>query len=393
MDLDQIAKRLEWIDEERRKDKMTIATLQERLLAVEGGIPSLSQQIKDLGGEINRFVSVLTRLDQLDASLAQMRVESSRSLDSVEKQRAAHEREMEKVRRVELEGLNKAIGELRKGLDPIPDLRKMVTARQEEEFRLAHLIEETDQKVVDTKRYDEEYKRSLRLIEEGRRQDTKRLTDLQAEVSAVRKRVDEQRGKIDINGDNLRKVETRMSEIFTAESERRQAQAVFIEKQTLFQVERERVWKDWQVRFDTVEKSATNLDAQLQLLDATQRSVKRSQDALDEATQRFDRRLTELTEMQRLAEDRFRQEWVTFKADDQKRWTNYTLVQEEQQREEGRRIEKVAERVVPLEDLTQELQDMIHLMTAETEKRLQGLVVLAHEWSAANDNAFGRPSR
>ena len=32
-----------------------------------------------------------------------------------------------------------------------------------------------------------------------------------------------------------------------------------------------------------------------------------------------------------LTEERFRQEWVNFKADDQKRWTNYTLAQEEQQ--------------------------------------------------------------
>ena len=42
--------------------------------------------------------------------------------------------------------------------------------------------------------------------------------------------------------------------------------------------------------------------------------------------QRFDRRLNEITEMQRLVEERFRQEWVSFKADDQKRWTNYTLI-------------------------------------------------------------------
>jgi hypothetical protein len=59
-----------------------------------------------------------------------------------------------------------------------------------------------------------------------------------------------------------------------------------------------------------------------------------AQEAFEEITQRFDRRINEITEMQRLTEDRFRQEWVSFKADDQKRWTNYSLVQEEQQREQ-----------------------------------------------------------
>jgi len=135
MDLEQIIKRLDWIDEERRKDKTTIATLQERLLAMEGNIPSLTQQIKDMNGEITRLITVMARLDQFESSLAQTRVDFSRMVENNEKLRLDHEREVDKVRRVELEGVNKTIGEVRKGLEPIPDLRKAVQARQEEEFR------------------------------------------------------------------------------------------------------------------------------------------------------------------------------------------------------------------------------------------------------------------
>jgi hypothetical protein len=54
---------------------------------------------------------------------------------------------------------------------------------------------------------------------------------------------------------------------------------------------------------------------------------------LDDINIRFDRRINELTEMHRLTEERFRQEWISFKTDDQKRWTNYLLTQEEQQQE------------------------------------------------------------
>ncbi len=391
MELDQIVKRLEWLDDEHRKDKTSIATLESRIIALEGGIPALSQQIKDLSGEITRITATLGRLDQFDASLAQIRVEFNRSLEGIEKARTDHEREVEKVRRVELEGINKAMGEIRKGLDPIPDLRKGLQTRQEEDIRLGRLIEEVEKKVVDTKRYDEEYKRSLRLIEEGRRQDSKRLTDLDGEVVAVRKRVDEQRGKIDMTADGLRKLETRQGEIQAAESERRQSQAAFIEKQTMLQVERERTWKEWLVRFETVEKVANGLDTQWQAIDATHRSVKKSQEALDETTQRFERRINEITEMQRLTEDRFRQDWVTFKADDQKRWNNYTLAAEEQQREVGRLFDKLSERLVFLEDLGQELQDLVHQANEEVGKRLQGLLALAHEYMTAYENVFGRP--
>ncbi|HVN53423.1 MAG TPA: hypothetical protein VMT46_03760 [Anaerolineaceae bacterium] len=390
MDQEQIIKRLEWLDEERRKDKLIIATLEERLANLEGSLSPVHQQIREVTGEVTRAFSILARLDQFEASLAQVRVEFNRSLEGIEKMRSDHEREYEKMRRVEVEGLNKAIADVRKGQESIPDMRKSIQARMEEEFRLGRLIEELENRLVEYHHSDEEYKRSLKLIDEGRRQDNKRLVDIQGEVAALRKRADEQRGKVDLTADNLRKLEVRLSELLSAENERRQAQASFLEKQALIQVERDRTWRDWSARFESIEKEALGLDAQLQALDATHRSVKRSQESLDDVIQRIERRINEITEMQRLAEDRFRQDWTTFKADDQKRWTNYALAQEEQGREVNRQFEKLTERIVFFEDVSQELQDQLHVATEETEKRLQGLLGLAHEWMAAYERAFGR---
>lgn len=390
MDLDQIVKRLEWIDSERRKDKTVIATLEDRLASTESMIPPLVQQLRELSGEVSRLSAQLSRFDQIETNVAQVRVDLSRQIDAVEKGRIDHDREVEKVRLADNENIMKSISEVRKGLEPIPDLRKSLQARQEEEFRLSRLIEEVEKKVVDTHRYDEEYRRSLRLLDEGRRQDTKRLTDVQGELAALRKRQEEQRGKIDLSTDGLRKVEMRLSDLQAAETERRQTMTAFMERQNLSNVERERIWKDWQVRFEIIEKQAVNLDSQLQALDATHRAVKRAQESFDEITQRFERRINEVTEMQRLTEDRFRQEWVSFRADDQKRWTNYTLVQEEQQREGGKAAEKLHERMLYLEDMSQELQDMVRQITAENEKRLQSLLALAHEWMETYEKTFGR---
>jgi hypothetical protein len=163
-----------------------------------------------------------------------------------------------------------------------------------------------------------------------------------------------------------------------------------MDKQNMAAVERDRIWKEWQTRFELIERQGVGLDAQLQAIESTHRSIKRSQEAFEEITQRFDRRINEITEMQRLSEDRFRQEWVAFKADDQKRWTNYSLVQEEQGRELNRQFERNNERMVVLEDLTQEMQDMIHQIREENQKRLQNLLALAHEWVEQYDRVFGR---
>jgi len=154
-------------------------------------------------------------------------------------------------------------------------------------------------------------------------------------------------------------------------------------------VERDIVWKDWQTRYEEFNKQGVKLDTQLQTLEASTRMVKRSQETFEEMTTKFDRRINEITEMQRLVEDRFRQEWVNFKSDDQKRWTNYILAQEEQARASGRSVEKYNERLVALEDLTQEFKDMIDQITEDTEKRLQNLLALMHQWVDDYARTFG----
>jgi hypothetical protein len=81
---------------------------------------------------------------------------------------------------------------------------------------------------------------------------------------------------------------------------------------------------------------------------------------------------------------------VTFKADDQKRWTNYTLTQEEQRGESLRQYEKLAERVTHLEDTIEEIQDLIQQINEGSEKRLQSLLAVAHEWVTAYERTLGR---
>ncbi len=389
--VEQLKSNLSWLENERRKDKTALDGLEARLANLEGGLPPINQQLNQLNTELARVSAQLARFDQIETNILQMRVETNRTLETMEKQRTDHEREAERVRHVDLEGTNKSLAEVRKSLDPIPDMKKNVQARIEEEFRLARLIEEVDQKITEYKRSDEEYKRSLRILDEAHRQDNKRLTDIQGEQAALRKRQDEQRGKMELSVENMRKLEMRISEMHAAESERRSTQTSFVDKMTVWQVERDRTWKEMQAKFEEISKTAVNLDAQLQTLDNAQRSIKRSQDAFDEITQRFERRLNEITEMQRLVEDRFRQEWVSYKADDQKRWTNYSLAIEEQQREFNRTFEKFDERLVLLEDMSLEVRDELRQLIVDEQKRLQSIVATAHQWMEEFERTFEHP--
>lgn len=390
MEIDQVKKQLEWLDEERRKDKLVIATLQDRIADLEEQLSPVDKRVKELEGDFTRFTTSLARLEQIENSMGQLKVDFSRQIADVEKYRAEKERENEKVRLADIESVNRTMGEIRKSQEAVPELKQSLLARLEGENRLGSEIGELANRLNAIRRSDEEYQRQVKLLDEGQRQDAKRLTDLQGEVGAIRKRLEEHRGKTDLNSDALRKLEMRISELLAGENERRQAQVAFMEKQNITAMDRDRVWREMQSRFEAVESQSQNLESQIQSLDATHRAVKKSQEALDEVTSRFERRINEITEMQRLIEDRFRQEWVSFKADDQKRWTNYTLAQEEQNRELSRLMGKLEERLVALEDQMQELQDLTYQMADETKKRLNSLLSATREWAEKHEQIISR---
>ena len=390
MELEQVNKQVDWLDKERQKDKLKIGSLEEKLNSLEGKIAPLEHQLKDLSGEITRLGAMLARIDGFDESLLQIRIETKQQFEDQDKQTKKRDDDFEKVRRTEIRSLETSIGELRKETEQFPEIKRNLKLRIDEEIRLSRVIDEVRNRIETMRRSEEEYTRTIRLIDDGRRQDSKRLTDLSGEVSAVRKRTDDHSGKIDLSTANLKKLETRLNELAAVESERREAISNFMDSQALREVERERIWKEWQTRFEQVETQATDIESSLQALDATHRAVKRSQQTVDELTQKVERRINEITEIQRLAEERFRQEWVTFKSDDQKRWTNYTLTMEEQRSEAGRQHEKLVEKVTHLEDEIQEFQDLIQQMNQHTEKRLQSLLAMAHEWVSSYERTVGR---
>ncbi len=390
MEQDQISKRVEWLDEERRKDKTILVRVDERITGLEAQLPAYSRQIKELESEIARIAGLLNRMDQFDEAVLQVRIEAKKALEELEKELRQRSDEMEKVRRLEMRALENTLADLRKELAPIAEIKRSLQTRSEIENRLQREIDEVRLRVDSIRRSEEEYTRTYRLLEDGRRQDAKRLTDLQGEVSAIRKTVDEQRGRNELTATTLRKIEARLNEFSMVEAERREAQAKFLEEQTLQQVERDRVWKEWQARFETIEQQTADIEVNLQTLDATHREVRRSQQNLDELSVKVERRINELAEIQRLSEERFRQEWVTFRADDQKRWTNYTLTLEEQRGEVARQYERLAERATQVEDSLQEIQDALQLINEQTEKRLQSLLALVHDWVTVFERAGAR---
>jgi chromosome segregation ATPase len=358
-------------------------------VTLEGNLAASQQQNKNLSSELTRLSAIITRMDQYDQSLVKTRLESKQAIDELDKTVKLRIEESEKVLGVKIKSIDGTFAEIYNQLEMIPKLDKNIQARIDGEIAMRRALDELRGKIEANRIEEEEYIRTIRLLEDGRKQDAKRIVDLQGEVNALRKRMDEQRGKNDVMDTNLHKVDTRLNELITVEGERRDAITNFLNKQAVIDVERDRTWKEWQSRFNTIEKQAVDIEGQLVNLDATHREVKRIQGNLEELIQRVERRISEITEIQRLSEDRFRQDWVAYKADDQKRWTNYTLTQEEQRNEVDRQFSKLTDQITVIEDELQEVKDLQQQANELVEKRLQSMLALVHEWVTTYERTMG----
>ncbi len=380
VDLDQLVKRLEWLDNERRNDKNRILAIEERLTGVVSENVLLKNQIKDLEEEIQRYANIQAKIEQNESLIAQLRIDAFRTIEEKDKTHSEREKEIDAARRNGIDSINRTLADLRKSIEPLQDIRKTLLSRNEDSIRLGRMIEELQAKIDAVAMDKDEYARFQKSVEENRRQDAKRVTDIQAEVTAYRKRIEDMRSKFDLVSEGLRKVEQRMSELLAAENERKQSVTDFMEKQSLANLEYEKTWQQWKTAFDDIVAKAAGLDTQIETLENLQRSVKRSQDTLDEVTQRFDRRTNELVEMQRLMEEKLRQEWANFKADNQKRWTNYSLGQEEIQAEYRRNIEALQARMQAIEDANASALDDVNLRDELYISQLQDLFTMVRGW-------------
>lgn len=388
MEFEQIVKRLEWLDKQQRENKDAISSLNERMASLETSVNAVSKQVKSLGKQVTDIAPAAKRVDLFESMLAKQRSEIVKLIEENEKNRVRSEKDTAKKLQSELTDINKAITQLKTTAD-LTEIKKQLKQREAEIQRILNNISDLKSSVEEAGHSTEGMQHALKVAEETRKNDLKRITDIQGELTALRKRVDENREKAAITADTVRNVENRFTDLLASEAERRQAQTAFIEQQSLAQVERDRAWKEWKEKVEAFQKEAQSLEAQIERIEEAMRGAKKAQDTYTDLNTKLERRINEVTEMQRLAEDRLRQEWTSFKADDQKRWTGYSLSSEESFRDIRKEIARYEERISQLTEISQTLQDQMHQTTDTTEKQLQEMMNVVHEWMASYQRIMG----
>ena len=381
MNLEELIIKIEKIDDQISSLNKSFSTFNNKINEVDDKTSGFLNLMRDEKKEITRLNSTVMGLGQFDAAITQVRVDFNRKLEEFQKQGKQAEQLRANLVDEDLKSMHSLIEKTRNEFTSGVD--KKLASFLEESIRLTNRLKDKENEVDEILKSSEDFKGRLNSFNQDLRRSIKQVENLKAEVGASREIQDGIRSKLEVISNSLRTNDSRLNEIIATESERKQGQLDFIEKQSLNQNERDRTWVEWEQQFEEFSKQIYGLLPELQ---NQQLGLEQSKNNFEAITQQFERRINELTEMYRLMDEKFRKEWTTYKADSEKRWSNISMVIDDKQGGYSDQFQSLKDRIVFIEDNTNEMQEVLLLMSTEIQKGMQNIMKMVNGWM----DAFGQ---
>jgi len=331
MDLTQAMQTIRWLDEERRKDKATIAALEEQAQTHEQQLAQQAARIQELQTSLAGVRGVLSQVTEFQQLISNYRDELVLQMDQREETRRKEQAESDRLRRMEFETLTTNLNRLEKELRVLPQYDEELNARRAETQRLNVAIQRLDTAVSDVSQRSDERVKSVTYLEEQRRADNRRISDLEQDSTDLHRRLEILNKKLPLLEDTLRKQTTRIDE---AVQETKKYEKP-IEELRISDFQREQKMKQYLDQGEQVAREMERIRAQTQGFLEQQQLVKRALEKLERFQARLEKRQNEVAEMQRVSEDRLRRQWEEWQDEQDKQQKKRDVITEERWRQQG----------------------------------------------------------
>ena len=149
MDMNQAIQTIKWLDEERRKDKATIATLHERIQAQAQKIAQQDAQVQELVTAVASVQGMLRRVEGFDGIVTAHKNELLLQMDQRDEARRKELGKSERLRRIEYEALTDHLHRLDRELQVLPRYDEAMTALRAENHRLSEGLQRVTEQTSD----------------------------------------------------------------------------------------------------------------------------------------------------------------------------------------------------------------------------------------------------
>ncbi|MGD9002344.1 MAG: hypothetical protein PVF04_06730, partial [Anaerolineae bacterium] len=120
MDLTQAIQTLKWLDRERRKDRATIAELEERLQEQGRQLARQSAQVDQLRSSLAGVAAVLSKVDEFEQMVSNYKKEMTFQLEERDATWRKERDEAKRIRQLEHEAMKEHLHRLEKDLRVLP---------------------------------------------------------------------------------------------------------------------------------------------------------------------------------------------------------------------------------------------------------------------------------
>ena len=393
MQINQIASMIEWLDEERRRDKTTVLALEERFAQQLELLDQMQRRVKSVESDQSVIKQETMPAGKEREIVEQIRLEMAQMLENAEVRRLTAEREAERRGEIQRETFQRSIRELAEKADRIEKQLTNIGGLQTEGDRLTNAMRVLNQEMDDLTKQLEGPDRRLTFLEEQRRTDARRLAEIETELPEYKKSMDSILPKMSLIEDLAVRNERRIQDYNQIDRERREQIQQFIDQQQLLTQQRDQQMADLSKRFGMHDEELQKNIERFEIWAQAYREMKRIIDDFNRIGERLERRINEVAEMQRLSEERFRQEWDDWRDEDQKRWKQLTLSSDEVWRNHDREFETFIRRVNDLEAMAPEVRSNIErlwqLERARAELYRERYQALLHEFDSGLEGEDG----
>ena len=387
MEINQIASMIEWLDEERRRDKALIAALEERLAQQTDGIDAMQRRVNAVESDQAVMKQEVMPASKERDILDQMRQEAEQMLENAEARRLTAEREAERRIELQRENFQRAVREVSEKAERLERQLANISDLQTEGDRLTNAMRLLNQEIDDLAKRLEGPDRRLTFLEEQRRSDARRLAEIETELPEYKKSVDGIQPRLSLIEELAVRNERRLQDVTNVDRERRDQIQQFIDQQQLLVQQRDQQLQDLTKRFGIHDEELQKNIERFEVWAQAYREMKRIIDDFNRIGDRLERRISEASEMQRLSEERFREEWNDWRDEDQKRWKQLTLSSDEVWRNHDKEFETFIRRVAEIEGLVPGLQSHIdrlwQLERARAELYRERYQAMLHEFDTS----------
>lgn len=370
-ELAELRKRIDWLDEERRKSARKLAEVEQRTVLQEREISGREQRIQELEKQVSLLTAQLARIPQVDMQIAQFKDDIVKMIEQYDRRRIESEKELDRLRRVEQESTTREIADIRKQLPLINRLEQDLQLRQAEDSRLANLLGVQGNQYTQTRAQVEQLERTMAFVEEKEKQNNRAITEMQAVQLEVSKRWEPINDRIAILNDNLLKVQATVQALNEAQAKLRDATKDWTEQVQIGEHERNQRLAGFQRAIDEHTANQARFTAEWVKFNTQYNDSKAAVEALKTLQSRLELQQKEAIELVRVQSQRMESTWEHFSLEDTRKWKNFESDFMQRQAIADRRERQLQEQIRALEEsigkLQQDRDHILRLQTAQSE--------------------------